>query len=311
MVGTTNARALLLTGINGDASMSVIESLRRAEYRPVEQTLSPQDAMLYGLALGFGSDPCDAKQLRFVYEQQLEVFPSMAITLCYPGRTEPSPLEGKLDPRQVLHVFQGFELMRPIPIGRALVGQHKTTGVHDKGPRGVLWTYENRVRERDSGALVCVLQGASMSRVGGVAADPAGSTPPPRALPRRPPDAVTDIPTLPQAALIYRLCGDLNPLHADPVLAREGGFPQPILHGRCTFGVAARAIVEALCPDEAGRLRAMEARFSAPVFPGETVRTEMWVEGLEVQFRCTVPERELVVLQHGFARLHDEARGPL
>lgn len=284
----------------------VIESLRRANYRPVEQTLNSQDVMLYGLALGFGSDPCDPKQLRFVYERELEVFPSMAITLCYPGRTEPSPLKGKLDPRQVLHVFQGFELLRPIPIGRVLVGQQRTTGVHDKGPRGVLWTYENHVRERESGAVVCVLKGASLSRIGGVATGPAGSTPPPRSLPPRPADAVADIPTLPQTALIYRLCGDLNALHADPTLAREGGFPQPILHGRCTFGLAARAIVEAFCPNEAGRLRTMEARFSAPVFPGETVRTELWIDGQDVQFRCTVAEREAVVLQHGFAQLQPE-----
>jgi acyl dehydratase len=283
--------------------MSVIESLRRAEHRPVEQTLTPHDVILYGLALGFGSDPCDPEQLRFVFEKGLEVFPSMAITLCYPGRTEPSPLEGRLDPRQVLHVFQGFELMRPIPIGRRLVGQQKITGVHDKGPRGVLWTYENRVRERDSDALVCVLKGASLSRVGGGTADPTASAPPARALPERAPDSVSEIPTLPQAALIYRLCGDRNPLHADPVLAREGGFAQPILHGRCTFGIAARAIVAALCPGDAGRLRAMEARFSAPVFPGETLRTELWADGGDVQFRCTVRERGVVVLQHGFARL--------
>ncbi|MDR7097459.1 MaoC/PaaZ C-terminal domain-containing protein [Hydrogenophaga laconesensis] len=286
--------------------MHVVDLVKRITYPEVEQTVSSRDAMLYGLALGFGENPCDEKQLRFVYERGLQVFPTMAITLCYPGSKGHSVARFGLDTRQVLHVFQGFEIVAPIPLDRVLVGQQVILSVIDKGPaRGVLWTYENRVRVRETGELVCILRGASMSRVGGVSADVQQEVPPNRVFPSRHPDLVRDIRVLPQAGLLYRLSGDYNPLHADPDLARQGGFRQPILHGRCTFGLAGRAVVEAVCGSDGAMLRKMEARFSAPVYPGETLRTELWREAGAVQFRCTVPERGVTVLNHGHADLVD------
>ena len=113
-----------------------------------------------------------------------------------------------------------------------------------------------------------------------------------------------DLPTLPQAALLYRLSGDYNPLHADPGVAEAAGFPRPILHGLCTFGVAGHALLRALCGYEPERLKSMAARFSAPVFPGETVRTEMWREGEgRVAFRCRIREREIVAINNGLAEI--------
>jgi acyl dehydratase len=130
-------------------------------------------------------------------------------------------------------------------------------------------------------------------------------TPAPAALqatPDRAPDLVCELPTLPQAALIYRLCADNNPLHADLEVAANAGFPRPILHGLCTYGVAARAIVQAACNNDATRLTQMDTRFSSPVFPGETLVCEMWHEGTEaIRFRAKVKERDIMVLSHGYA----------
>jgi acyl dehydratase len=125
--------------------------------------------------------------------------------------------------------------------------------------------------------------------------------PPKPAVPETAPHAVCDLPTLPQAALIYRLCADDNPLHADPAVAKAAGFPQPILHGLATYGVAGHAILKTYCNYDPAKLKSLSLRFSAPVFPGETIRTEMWKTGNRVQFRAKSVQRDLVVLSHGTA----------
>ena len=281
---------------------SVFEALEAAQYPVVEQRVTPRDAMLYALGLGIGEDPLDASQLKFVYEKDLRVFPTMAVTLCYPAADKRT--HAALDMRKVLHAFQGFELHAPIPLECALEGQTRITGVFDKGAdRGVLWTYETLVREKATGTLVCTLSGASMSLLGGGVGGPRGESRPKKPAPSRAPDAVCDFATLPQAALIYRLSGDYNPFHVEPEMARQGGFSRPILHGRCTFGIAGRAILREICGGDERRLRKMEARFSSPVFSGETIRTEMWTEGTTVSFRASVPERNVVVLDQGHAEL--------
>jgi acyl dehydratase len=260
--------------------------------------------MLYALGIGFGADPLDPDQLRYVYERDLIVFPTMAITLCYPSLGVRSDQDTVLDMRKLLHVFQSFEVVAPIPLDRPLVGQTLITGVFDKGAdRGILWTYQNRVHDRESSQLICVLNGASLSLVGGGVGGPRGESRPTRELPSRAPDAECETRTLPQAALIYRLSGDYNPFHVDPEMARQGGFDRPILHGRCTFGIAGRAIVEAFCNSDGHHLPKMEARFSSPVFPGETIRTEMWREQRGVLFKSHVSERNVVVLDQGYAEV--------
>jgi acyl dehydratase len=284
--------------------MDMLKRLQATRYLPIEQQVTPRDAMLYALGIGFGESPLDPDQLKFVYEKDLQVFPTMAITLCYPSMGAQSTPDSGLDMRRTLHVFQSFELSAPIPLDRTLVGQTRITGVFDKGAgRGILWTYQNLVHDRDSRELVCVLNGASMSLVGGGGGGPRGESRPKREFPSRAPDAVCETKTLQQAALIYRLSGDYNPFHVDPEMARQGGFDCPILHGRCTFGVAGRAIVQAFCDGDGQSLPKMEARFSSPVFPGETIRTEMWREQQDVLFRSHVPERDVTVLDQGYAEL--------
>jgi acyl dehydratase len=128
-----------------------------------------------------------------------------------------------------------------------------------------------------------------------------GPQPPPHKLPETAPVKSLDLKTYPNSALIYRLSGDRNPLHADPKAAAAGGFKTPILHGLCTYGVAGRAIIMACCGGDPGRLRSLQVRFSSPVFPGETIRTEMWPDGERISFRARVVERDVVVLNNGLA----------
>jgi acyl dehydratase len=154
-----------------------------------------------------------------------------------------------------------------------------------------------------SGELVCSLTSTSFARANGGFGGPSGPTREPHALPSRKPDMICDLPTLPQAALIYRLSGDYNPLHAEPAFAKRAGFKAPILHGRCTFGIAGHAVLKTCCAYDPARLIAMEGRFSAPVFPGETVRTEMWQDGNVISFRALIVDRDAVVLTGGRAEV--------
>jgi acyl dehydratase len=159
------------------------------------------------------------------------------------------------------------------------------------------------VRDKSSGATLCTLTSTSFCRADGGFGGPDGPMRVPHTLPGTTPQYVCDLPTLPQAALIYRLSGDYNPLHADPAYAIKAGFNMPILHGRCTFSVAGHAILKSLCGYDPSRFVAMEARFSAPVYPGETIRTEMWRDGNVVLFRSSVPARGVTVLNNGRAEI--------
>jgi acyl dehydratase len=125
----------------------------------------------------------------------------------------------------------------------------------------------------------------------------------PEPLPDRAPDAVCDIATLPQSALIYRLSGDWNPIHADPRSAEQAGLGRPILHGLCSMGIATRALLSTFAEGAPERLRAMFVRFSRPVFPGETIRTEFFGDGDRIRFRARVLERDVVVLDRATAVL--------
>ncbi len=178
--------------------------------------------------------------------------------------------------------------------------------VIDKGPeRGALVFTERDVRDKASGELLCRLSSTSFLRGDGGFGGPAGPVPAPHPIPDRPADERCELATLPQAALIYRLSGDRNPLHADPAVAEKGGFPRPILHGLCTFGVAGHALLRAVCDYKPERLRSLQGRFTAPVFPGETIVTEIWRDGANISFRASVKERGMVVLDHGRATIAD------
>ena len=269
----------------------------------VEQRLTKRDTILYALGVGLGSDPGDASQLKFVYEQNLQALPTMAIILGYPG---PWHAHGDLGITRshVVHGEQGFRIVRPLPVEGDVLGKTRVTGVVDKGKdKGALVMTECTVREKASGDTVCTLTSTTFCRADGGFGGPDGPVKTPHPVPDAPPQHVCDLPTLPQAALIYRLSGDYNPLHADPAYAAKAGYKMPILHGRCTFSIAGHALLKTLCGYDPARFVAMEGRFSSPVYPGETVRTEMWRDGNIVSFRSTVPARGVTVLNNGRAEI--------
>ena len=279
------------------------ETLLNWKIPAVEQVLSKRDTMLYALGTGVGYDPMDEAQLRFVYEKELLALPSMAIVLAYPGPWHRDPNTG-VDGSMVVHGEQGFRIHLPLPVEGTVVGRTRVTGVFDKGEgRGALLQTATEVSMKANDELVCSLTSTSFARANGGFGGPSGPTKEPHKLPNREPDMICDLPTLPQAALIYRLSGDYNPLHAEPAFAKRAGFKAPILHGRCTFGVAGHALLKTCCGYDPSKLIAMEGRFSSPVFPGETIRTEIWRDGNIISFRSLIAARDAVVLNGGRAEI--------
>jgi acyl dehydratase len=268
-------------------------------FTPVEQAYTRRDTMLYALGLGFGAEPTAPQALRYVYEHGLLAFPTMAVVLGNPGAWTRDPRTG-IDWLRTLHGEQGLVIHAPLPPEGRVVGTNRVTGIIDKGPgKGALLMQERELRDAESGALLAVRSTTSFLRGDGGCGAPAREQPKPPAIPDRAPDAVQEIATRPEAALIYRLSGDWNPVHADPAVAARAGFERPILHGLCTYGIAGRAVVATLCGGDPARLRELHVRFSAPVYPGETIRVELWEAGAEWRLRARVPARDAVVLNNG------------
>lgn len=272
----------------------------------VRGTLTRRDAMLYALSVGIGQDPLDEGSLAFLDERRLVALPSLAVVLGYPGFWLGDPATG-VDAVRLVHGEQSLTLHRPLPVEGVIVGRSRVTRLLDRGEgRGAI-LYSERVILGEDGTEYATLGSSTFLRGDGGFArgrwegDPrwGGETPRPHPEPPGPPGTVLDLATRPEAALLYRLNGDLNPLHSDPAVARRAGFERPILHGLCTFGVVCHALVRALCGGDPARLGAMAARFSAPVFPGETIRTELWEEAGGAAFRARVVERDLVVVSNG------------
>jgi acyl dehydratase len=159
--------------------------------------------------------------------------------------------------------------------------------------------FDVAIRDARSGELLATNTYTSFARGDGGFGGPPGSPPPPHRIPTRAADTAFEQTTLPTQALLYRLCGDRNPLHADPGYAKRGGYPRPILHGLCTFGHAVAAVVRKACDYDADLIEDLAVRFTRPVFPGDTLRTEIWIDGPVVSFRTRVRERDEVVLDHG------------
>jgi acyl dehydratase len=275
------------------------QRLMERRFAPVEHAYARRDTILYALGVGLGADPLDAGQLAFVYEEGLKVLPTMAVILGYPGFWANQPDTG-IDWKRLVHAEQSFVIHRPLqPEGR-VVGRSRVAALYDKGAdKGALLCQEREVVDASSGELLATVSQTSLLRGDGGFGGPPGSPPPPHPIPERAPDAVCDLATLPQAPLIYRLSGDLNPLHADPAVARAAGFPRPIMHGLCTMGVACHAVLRTVLGYDPAPLRAMRVRFTAPVLPGDTLRTELWVDGRVVSFRSAALQRGVTVLNGG------------
>ena len=187
----------------------------------------------------------------------------------------------------------------------SIISKTRVLDIVDKGlDKGAIVYSERKLYDRTDGGLICTIVQTTFCRGDGGFGGPPRSQRPVRALPERAPDLVCDLSTRPETALIYRLSADPNPLHADPAVAKAAGFPKPILHGLATFGIAAHAILKSVCGYDPARLMSIFGRFAAPVFPGETIRSEIWHEDNVISFQSRVVERDVVVITNGRAELH-------
>jgi acyl dehydratase len=250
------------------------------------------DVLRYHLALGAGARPTDERELRYTYERDLRVLPTFATVAAKPRRYEPPRVSYPgvaVDLAKVVHGTQEVTVHRPIPVAGEAVARGRIVDVLDKGKAAVIVT-ETVVTGADGTPLWTERSSIFARGEGGFGGrhGEGGKVEPPG----REPDAVIDTPTLPQQALLYRLCGDLNPLHADPEFARSAGFDVPILHGLCTYGIVAKAVTDAILDADVTRLSSFSARFAGIVVPGETLRTRVWRDDSRLVVTTTAPERD-------------------
>lgn len=278
------------------------QKLLNWKFEDIEHTYTDKDTMLYALGAGCASDPlAEPDDLKFVYEKSLVALPTMAVVISYPGFWLGNKETG-VDAAKVLHGEQALILHKPLPASATIVGKGRVTDILDKGAdKGAVLYSERTLFDKATGDKIATMTSTTMLRGNGGFGGKSGPQPEPHALPDGEPETHVDIKTAPNAALIYRLSGDRNPLHADPEVAAKGGFKAPILHGLCTYAVAGRAILRACCGNDPARLEGLKVRFSSPVYPGETIRTEIWQGKGQASFRARVLERNVVVLNNGLA----------
>ena len=274
-----------------DSLMSTVENDLPFSYTDTE-------SMLYALGIGMGRDPLNARELPYVYEQgeAMMTVPTLATVLV----PEMFPVGLGWDYSQILHSEQRLRLYRPLPPAADLLVNKRVVDAFDRGPKlGALILLEAEARMASDDTVLFTMGCSIVARGDGGFGGPRGKGVPPHRPPRREPDLSCDIETRADQPLLYRLTGDRNPLHADPVRARNVGFDRPILHGLCTFGVACKAILQTICDYDYTLIREFDARFSAPVLPGDTITTDMWQDGNVISFTCSVKERDAVVLRNG------------
>jgi acyl dehydratase len=284
--------------VDRDFLLGLGEPRRRFSYAAV-------DTIRYALSCGLGDDPLDGRQLPFVYERDLVAFPTLPCVLT-PGFD--TLMNSGLDYSRILHAEQRLTIHNPLPPEGEIVASWAVDEVIDKGPgKGLLITHHVDIEAPDGTPLARIRRAAIARGDGGLGGPSTGGFET-HVIPDRPADRSVSLRTLPQMALMYRLNGDRNPLHADPEAARRAGFPGPLLHGLCAYAVAGRAILESWCDFDPSRLASLDARFAAPVYPGETLRIDMWRdEDGAILFEVAIPERKVVALRGGRAGLRPAA----
>jgi len=274
------------------------DELIKATATGLAASYTDRETMLYALGIGFGRDPLNGDELPFVYENGLKTVPAMATVIGW-GASSILAKSG-INYLMVVHGEQRLTMHKPLPVAADVTMDERVLGVFDKGAgKGAVLVTERVMKEAKSGGKLCTLVNTIFARGDGGFGGPKDGAPTPHTLPERAPDLVHDCDTRVDQALLYALSGDRNPLHRDPNVAKMAGFPRPILHGLCTYGTACRAVISTVCKYDATKITGFDVRFSAPVFPGETIVTEMWVDGPVVSFRSKVKERETIVLNNG------------
>lgn len=268
------------------------------EFPEIEQSFAQRDVMLYALGLGLGRNPVDTRELDYVYEKNLKAFPTFPVVLGF----DPSLIRATgVNYSMTVHGEEHLTLHRPIPTSGTIVARYAVEDVIDKGEgKGALLLMRRELADKSTDETMATIRQTVFCRgdggFGSVRPSPA-----PHSMPARAPDHIWDFSTRPEMALLYRLSADDNPLHADPEVARAAGFERPILHGLGSFGVVGHALLRLVCNYDSSRLLEIGCRFSAPVFPGETLRVEIWQDGAVSSFQVRVKERDVVAINNGRA----------
>jgi acyl dehydratase len=283
-------------------------AVKNWDFGKITQTYTRRDTMLYGLGIGIGSDPLDDGQLRFVYEKNLLAVPTMAAVLGSPGFWLSNYKTGA-NWVKLVQGEQHVHVHKPLPVEATIVARNRVLSVTDKGPeKGAIIVIQRDIHNQATSELLAQNKMVTFLRGDGGYSEYEGrSDPGPEALPavpERQPDTEVELASLPQAALIYRLSGDYNTLHADPDVAKAAGFERPILHGLCTYGMAAHAVLKTCSEYNPLRIRNMAVRFTSPVYPGEKVRFQIWRESdTRLRLRARIDARDVVVLNNGIVEL--------
>lgn len=282
------------SGIDYAAFMALEEKDKPFSY---DQTLT----LLYALAVGMGRDPLDPRELKFVFEGEgFVAMPTLAVVVARSMLARTLPINKAL----LLHGEQTLSVHRPLPTAADLLADTRITRIIDKGEgKGALIYSETSARLASDDAPLFTIGMTLVARGDGGFGGPSGPTTSLHPVPDRVPDYVHVTETRADQALLYRLTGDRNPLHADPALAERAGFPVPILHGLATYGIACRAVMATTADLDPARIGAFDVRFTSPVFPGDRIETDVYVDGEIVSFRCRVPNRGVTVLNNGRCKL--------
>jgi acyl dehydratase len=288
-------------------NLNHVSSLR---FAPTDQDYDLRDTLLYALSLGMGSDPLDADEQPYVFEGARPggpyVVPSQCMILGWIPFWQDDPATG-IQWKRILHGEERFQIHRPLPVSGRVQARHHMAAVSDKGlGRGAVVQVDTALHDRDSGDLLATLQSMIFMRDdGGCGHFGTLATPLPAMPSDARPDAVMDIATSPQSALLYRaISQDWMPLHADPAIAREAGFEVPISHGLNNLGRACRAVLKHFAPGRPDRLQTFGARFISPGLPGDTVRVSMFLDAPErVRFRADAVERGVCLIDRGVCEL--------
>ncbi len=256
--------------------------------------------MLYAYGIGMGADPMDEKELAFVNEaaftpRPLKVVPTFASVAAWGA----GPGEMNLNRVLVVDGERDITFHQPLPAAARIIADSSVREVYDKGKdKGVVISHQT-VLKNEQGEKLATLVASRFARGDGGFDGPNLSQPEPHKMPSRAPDRTVDITTRPDQALVYRLCGDRNPLHSDPEFAKRAGFPRPILHGMCTYGITCRALLQTYADYDPAAFRQHAVRFSSPVYPGETVTVDLWKDGNVVSFEAKVQSRGVTVIKSG------------
>jgi acyl dehydratase len=259
-----------------------------------------RDVMLYAYGIGLGADPMNERELSFVNEayyseRPVKVVPTFASVAAWGAQ----PGEMNLNRLLVVDGERDITFHQPMPVAAKITADSSVLDVFDKGKdKGAVIRHKTVLRD-ESGAELATLVASRFARGDGGFGGPSGGQPEPHAMPSRAPDRSVDISTRPDQALVYRLCGDRNPLHSDPDFAKRAGFPRPILHGMCTYGITCRGVLQTYADYDPTAFKQHAVRFSSPVYPGETVTMDLWKDGNVVSFEAKVKARNVTVIKSG------------